>query len=382
MKDLYEILGVNRSATEEELKRAYRQKAKECHPDTNSDPEAENLFKELSGAYAILSDPQKRRQYDTYGTTGRSQDPFAGMGGFDISDALRMFMEAVGGVDPFGGSFFGGGFGGSGRASRSRKGGDLQVTVKVSLEEILSGAKKKIKLSKKYVCKECGGSGIPAGAKEKTCPDCGGTGRRRTVRASLLGSISTVTTCSTCGGTGTTVTAHCPKCSGEGRIDGSQSIDFEVPPGVSEGNYLVMDGKGNAGIAGGPPGNLIIFFKEIPHKVFNRRGEDLYIRFPLTFSRAALGAEVKIPTLEGEDKALKIPSGTQFGQTFKLKGSGLPALNSRSRGDIVVTAFIRTPTRLSKKEKEVFAELAEFDSEHSAEHNDENIFSRLKDLFN
>jgi len=380
LRDLYEILGVERGASEDEIKSAYRKRAKECHPDTNREPDAENRFKELSEAYSVLSDPNKRRQYDAYGTTGRNGDPFAGMGGFDISDALRMFMEAFNGGDSFGGGFFTGGFGQRERASRSRKGNDLRLTVEVSLEDILKGAHKTVKLTKKVVCKECGGSGIPAGAKEKPCASCGGSGQKRTVRNTLFGSMSTIVTCPECGGLGYTVSAYCPKCSGEGRIDGSESVEFDVPRGVSEGNYLVIENKGNAGIAGGSPGNLIVFFKELPDKRFNRRGNDLFYRLPLSFSQVALGDEVDIPTLDGEKRSLKIPSGTQFGQTFRMKHLGLPIINSRARGDLIVTAFVRTPAKLSKREKELYEELASFDEGHASEHEDESLFSRLKDL--
>jgi len=379
LRDLYDILGVERGASQDEIKAAYRRRAKQCHPDTNHEPDAESRFKELSEAYAVLSDPDKRRQYDTYGTTGTGYDPFAGMGGFDISDAMRMFMEAMGGG--FGGSFFGGNFGQQGRASRSRKGSDLRVTVEVELEEILAGGKRQLKISKKVVCKECGGSGIPAGATEKTCPSCNGAGQKRTVRSSFLGSISTVTVCPECNGTGTTVSAFCPKCSGEGRTDGSELVEIEIPQGVSEGNYLVMEGKGNAGIAGGSPGSLVVFFKELPHKVFSRRENDLYYRLPLTIPQAVLGCELEIPTLDGKPHKQKIPAGTQFGQTFKIKGLGLPHLRGKSRGDLIITAFVRTPEKLNKTERELYKKLSEFDESHSAEHDGENIFERFKNIF-
>ena len=379
MRNPYEVLGVPRNATEEEIKRAYRKGAKECHPDANpNDPSAEERFKELSEAYAILSDPQKRQQFDTFGSVG-GRDPFAGMGGFDISDALRMFMESFGGGDPFGGGFFGERRSSRGRHSRQRKGQDLRVTVEVSLEDILHGVPKKIRLAKKVVCPECGGSGVPAGAKERVCPTCNGSGRIRTVRTTLLGSFSTVVVCPACGGSGVKVSAYCSRCSGEGRINGRDEVELKVPPGVSEGNYVVIQGKGDAGIAGGPPGDLIVFFKELPHKRFSRRGNDLYLRLPLSFPQAALGDEIDVPTLDGKNKRLKIPAGTQFGQTFRIKGCGLPKIHSRSRGDLIVTAFIKTPKKLSKREKELYKQLEK--SSDSSDNDTEDIFERLKELF-
>jgi len=382
VRNPYEILGVQRNASAEDIKKAYRKRAKECHPDANPDnPDAENHFKELSEAYAVLSNPQKRQQFDTFGATGRTADPFAGMGGFDISDALRMFMEAFrgGGGDQFGGGFFGGATRSRGQ-SRARKGRDLRVKIEVTLDEILNGAEKKLNYARRTVCKECGGSGVAPGAMETTCPTCRGTGQMRTVRSTMLGSISTIITCPDCGGTGSKVDAYCKKCSGEGRLDGHEQIEISVPRGVSDGNYIIIEGKGNAGIAGGPPGDLAVFFEEIPHERFNRRGNDLYYRFPMRFSQVALGDEIEVPTLDGTTKKLKIPAGTQFGKTFKIKGYGLPKVQSKSRGDLIVSAFITTPTRLSKREKEIYRMLDKASDGKQAETQNEDILERFKDI--
>ncbi len=381
-RNLYEILGVPSNATPEEIKQAYRKKAKECHPDTNpDDPNAEHRFKELSEAYAVLSDANKRRQYDMFGTVGRGANGFGGFETFDLSDALEMFMQAVGGMDPFG-SFFGGMRNSENtRRSRSRKGEDLRITLELTLEELFTGITKKTKVIRKIPCPECKGSGIPPDAKEAVCPSCQGRGQKRVIRTTLLGTISTISTCSNCGGTGRKTTARCAKCSGEGRISSTETVEIEIPPGAFEGNYLVIENKGNAGIAGGPPGNLIAIVKELPHDTFQRRGRDLYYRLPLSFSQAALGDTAEIKTIDGKTKKLKIPEGTQFGQTFSLKNCGMPQVGGGSPGDLIVTAFVRTPKNISREEKRLFQQLSKFDESHSKEHEEENILERLKDLF-
>ncbi|RKZ30355.1 molecular chaperone DnaJ, partial [bacterium] len=278
-KDLYEILGVSPDTSMEEIKRAYRKRAKECHPDANpNDPDAERRFKELSEAYSILSDPQKRRQYDTFGTTGRDIG-FPGFGNFDISEAMRTFMEAVDDMTSF--------FGGPsryGRRTGTRPGEDLRISIELTLEELFTGVTKKIEMSRKAPCPECGGTGIPADAKEIVCPTCNGRGQKSTTRATLLGTFSTITTCPECHGTGRITTARCGKCSGEGRVDKTDRIEVKIPKGASDGNYLVIRDKGNAGVAGGRPGNLIVFIKEKPHKIFERRGNDLLYELPISFS--------------------------------------------------------------------------------------------------
>jgi molecular chaperone DnaJ len=280
-------------------------------------------------------------------------------------------------------AFFGRGFS-RGRHSRSRRGEDLRVLVSVSLEEVLRGTKREIKISHKVVCKECGGSGTPSGAKEISCPGCQGRGQRRTVRSTLFGTLQTISTCPECGGTGTKITAQCGKCSGEGRLDATETIEIEIPPGVSDGGGFVIEDKGNAGIAGGTHGNLVVFIKETPHKVFSRNAGELHYRLPITFSQAALGDIIEIPTLDGKIHQLKIPEGTQFGQNFRLRGMGLPSVESRSRGDLVVTTFIITPQKLSKDEKEYFEKLKEIEKGKPVElpNPDENILEKLWELFN
>jgi len=370
--DPYEILGVSGNASQEEIKKAYRKKAKECHPDANpDDPDAENRFKELSEAYAILSDPAKRQKYDMFGASGGAFTDF-GFGGFDIFDALRNFAEA-----------FGGGWSG-GRRSNSRrvyKGSNLKISVDLTFEEILHGAKKKVSIQRKLICAECGGTGIPEDAREVVCQRCGGMGRIKTVQQTLLGSIPMVYECPDCGGSGKVFSATCGKCSGEGRIDGNETITISIPPGVTGGEPYVVAGKGNAGISGGPPGDLFVFTREVDHEIFQRRNKNLYYRLPLSFSQAALGDKVEIPTIDGEKTTLKIPTGTQFGQNFKIKGRGLPGKNNSSRGDMIVTAFVRTPVKLSREEKELFNKLGEYDESHKSEHEEESLIDRLKDLF-
>jgi len=366
----YEILGVNREATAEEIKRAYRQRAKECHPDANrDDPQAEVRFKQVSEAYAILKDPAKRQQFDMFGSSGgHSRGGGFGFEFFDLSEAMRLFTEAFSGQH-------------STRRGRRVKGKSLHIEVELSLEELYNGVTREITYDRMTPCGECGGTGIPAGAAEKSCQSCNGSGYRKVVRSTLLGSFSSMSTCPDCGGTGRIIEERCQKCSGEGREYKKEKIKIEFPPGAADGNYRVISGMGNAGIAGGSPGDFVAYIKQKHHDTYNRRGDDLYYRLPISFSTAALGDSLDVPTIEGETAKLKIPPGTQFGTTFRIKKKGMPHLNSGGRGDMIVTVYVQTPRKLSRDEKKLFEQLRKFDPEHESEHDSESLFDRLKDLF-
>lgn len=388
-KDPYKTLGVDRDASMEDIKKAYRKKAKECHPDANpDDPQAEEKFKELSEAYSILSNPQKKQQFDMGGMSGQGFSGGMNYQHIDLSEAMEMFAQAFGGGgmggDPF--DMMSGIFGNrtqqrrQSARDRKRRGRDLRISVSLTLEEIFTGVSKTIKVKRKKVCPQCSGAGVPEGAKVRTCPTCQGRGQVKQVRRSILGSSVTITPCPDCGGSGNKYDEICSHCSGTGRIQGQETIKVDIPAGVAEGNYLTVEGKGDSGIAGGPPGNLIVFIREKPHKKFHRRGEDLFTRIPISFSQAALGDTIDIKTIDNKTAKLKIPQGTQFGQALRLKKLGLPKLHSKTRGDLIVTVFVRTPENLNKQEKELFQKLGKFDSKHKSEHEKEDLFDRFRDV--
>jgi len=376
-RDYYEVLGVEKGAGADEIKKAYRKKALEYHPDRNpGDHSAEEKFKEATQAYEVLKDPEKRRRYDQFGHAGVdgsfARGGGADFGGFDLSDALRAFMRDFGGFeDAFG---FGGGAGRSG----PRTGQNLQVRIRLSLEEIQKGARKKIKLKRKGTCADCRGTGARAGTSPTTCPECQGAGQVRHVQRSLLGQFVSVTPCRRCSGTGRVVTDPCPTCRGDGRTEQSETISVDIPAGVHEGNYIPIPGKGNAGPQGGPPGDLIILIAEKPHDVFERHGDDLICELPVSFPVAALGGKVDVPTLTGTVR-LDVPAGTQSHKVFRLRGQGLPRVHSNRKGDLLVRVRIWTPTKLSPEEKLLLEKLAEIQPETPAP--DKGLFDRIKETF-
>ncbi len=383
-RDYYEILGVEKNASDSEIKKAYRKLAMKYHPDkTKGDKPSEEKFKEASEAYEVLSDPEKRRKYDQYGHAGVESE--FGRGGFtwdnfthagDFSDifgegGFGSIFEHI-----FGGTFGGGG---SGRSSRANnRGEDLQVSLSLSLEEIAKGIDKKIKLNVQDTCTSCKGSGSADG-NTQTCSQCNGSGQVRQVSRSLFGHIQQVVTCPSCHGSGRKIKNKCTQCGGDGRVPKTKTISINIPAGVSEGQYIRLRGQGNRGKNGGENGDILVLIHEKEHDIFVRRDADLICEFPISFSQAALGTEILCPTLSGKVK-MKIPAGTQSGKVFRLRSQGLPHVNSTYRGDLFVKVRVITPTRLNSEEKRLLEELSKYDSEKKL-HPHKNFFSKLKEFF-
>jgi len=364
--DFYELLGVEKGASEDDIKKAYRKLAVKYHPDKNpGDKTAEEKFREATEAYEILKDPKKRATYDQYGHAAFEQGGggggygggFGGFGGFDISDALRAFMNDFGGDSVFSDLFgFGGGRGRRGGSGGSR-GNDLQIRLPLTLEEIATGVKKTLKVKRKDRCTACGGSGSKSG-KRNTCTKCNGSGRVRQVAQSFFGQVIQESACPVCRGEGAVVADMCPTCSGSGLETVETTVQVDIPKGVSEGNYLNVPEKGDAGRNSGPSGDLIVLIQEKEHEIFKRHGIDLSSEIDMTFSEAALGTQKTVQTLDAK-VSLKIPSGTQSEKIFRLKGKGLPSLHGREQGDLMVRVHVHTPEKLSKEAKSLLEKLAE-----------------------
>jgi molecular chaperone DnaJ len=358
VSDFYALLGVPRDCTEAEIKKAYRKLAMEYHPDRNSSPEAEAKFKEITEAYEVLRDPQKRAAYDRYGKAGVG----AGQGGFgfhhvDLSEALNIFMRDFGGMGGFE-SIFGGG----GRRQDPRRGQDVRVTVRLTLAEIAAGAKKTVKLKTLERCAVCTGSGAKPGTTPTRCTTCGGSGEVRRAARSMFGQFVSVSACPTCAGEGEVVLQPCEVCRGEGRVKGDRTVTVEIPPGVSANNYLTLRGQGAAGPRNGPAGDLLVMLDVKEDERFERRGDDLVLDLPVSFSQAALGAEVTIPTVYG-DEEIRIPPGTQPETVLRLKGRGLPVLGQNVKGDLLIRVRVWTPERLTAEQERLFRQLAELEGE-------------------
>jgi molecular chaperone DnaJ len=360
--DYYEVLGVDRSAGEDSIKKAYRQLAMKYHPDRNpGDAGAESKFKEATEAYEVLKDPSKRQQYDQFGHAGLGQGagfPGGGFGfeGFDLSDALRAFMR------DFGGSFgFEDIFGGRRSARTVNRGRDLQIRIKLTLEEIASGVTKKLRVKRLDTCPDCSGYGSAAGSEKKTCPQCQGAGQVRRVTRSLFGQMVNVSTCNVCGGAGQVISTPCPACRGEGRVRIQTTISVKIPAGVATGNYIPIEGKGDTGRQGGPAGDLMVVVEEKEHDIFSRQDNDIVCLMPLSFITAALGGSIEIPLLGGTD-TLDISPGTQTGKVFRLRGKGIPYLRRRGRGDQLVQIQVWTPKKLSESDKKLLRQLEQSDA--------------------
>lgn len=352
--DYYQLLGVSRDASEAEIKKAYRRLAMEYHPDrTNGDPAATEKFKELTEAYEVLRDPEKRRRYDRFGEAAvRGQGGFGGFAHVDLSEALNIFMRdfGLGGFDSV--------FGGGRRSHRTvRRGQDIRVTLPLTLEDVAHGATKKLKLKTLVACDDCAGTGAAPGSPPTRCGVCGGTGEIRRATQSLFGQFVSVTPCAQCQGEGTVITDPCPRCRGDGRVRTERTVDVDVPAGISGNHYVTLRGRGAAGPRNGPAGDLIVEFEVADDDRFERRDNDLIYDMPVSFSQAALGAEFVVPTPYG-DQAVRVPAGTQSGTSLVLRGLGLPDLHSGRRGDLYVRVQVWTPTTLTPRLREVLEQLA------------------------
>lgn len=381
-RDFYEILGVDKSADDTAIKKAYRKAAIQYHPDKNPDnKEAEEKFKEAAEAYEVLSDADKRAKYDRFGHAGISGNGGGFQGGMTMDDIFSQFGDIFG-DSPFE-SFFGrgGGRGQQGGGGRGQKGSNLRIKVSLTLEEIANGVTKKIKVKKRTTCDTCDGSGAKDASSVKTCGTCGGSGYVRQVRSTFLGQMQTTTVCPTCNGNGQQVTANCPKCKGDGRVQGDETIEIDIPAGVEHGMQLSMRGKGNAGLKGGPPGDLLISIEEKNHPSLNRDGQNVIYDLFVNFADAALGTQVEVPTIEGKVK-IKIPAGTQSGKIFRLKGKGLPSVQAYGKGDQLIHVNIWTPKKLNDDEKKLMEKLrtsANFQPQPGK--SDKGFFERMKDYF-
>jgi molecular chaperone DnaJ len=340
-QDYYEVLGVPRSARDDEIKRAFRKLAFQYHPDRNKDLKAEEKFKEINEAYQVLSDPEKRSRYDRYGRVDIN----------GLGDEFESFFEGF--ASAFGG--FGTVF--SQTAQRAPQRGDsLQSHFTLSFTEAVSGCSKEIEIQRIEFCPLCHGIGSEPGTNPETCPDCRGRGQVRKVQQSIFGRFTHITTCSRCGGNGTVISNPCSQCRGKGRIKAKRKVMFNIPAGVDDGQRLRLDGEGNAGSYGGSPGDLYIIFSVKPHNLFHRDGSDILCELPINFAQAALGDEVRVPSLDGKVD-LKIPPGTQNGKTFRFKGKGIPYIDGKGRGDLLVKVAIITPQHLDKNQRHLFEEL-------------------------
>ncbi|MGI6752562.1 MAG: molecular chaperone DnaJ [Anaerovoracaceae bacterium] len=357
-RDYYEVLGLQKGASEAEIKTAFRKKAMEYHPDKNpGDKKAEEKFKEVNEAYSILSDPDKKDKYDRFGHAG--VDPNAGFGGgfggFGGGTYGGGFEDVFG--DLFGGMFGGGGYSQK-RRTGPRKGADLQKGVNISFEEAAFGVKKNIQINKYVSCGECDGTGAAKGSSKVTCSVCGGSGEMRTTQNTPFGQFTSVHPCNKCGGSGEVIENPCPKCTGSGKVRKTVTIAVDIPPGVDNDSVISIKGQGEPGANGGPPGDLYVVISVQKHKLFERRGMDLWLEMPITFSQAALGDELVVPTLK-EKVSYKIPAGTQPGTVFRLKGKGIQSLRSNKHGDLYVKVNLEVPTKLKGDQRKLIEKLGE-----------------------
>jgi len=374
-------MGVPKNATEAEIKQAYRKLAKKYHPDLNpGDKEAEAKFKEVNEAYEVLSDKDKRARYDQFGQAGVDPNFGAGAaggnpftGGVNIDD---IFNSVFDGFD-----FGGFGFGGGRRANPNtpRRGSDSETTVNISFEEAAKGCKKTVSYEKVDSCPDCHGTGAKNGTQPKTCPQCGGSGQVRVSQRTPFGVVQTARTCDRCGGAGKVIDDPCRTCGGSGRVKREKTIEISIPAGIDNEQVLNVSGRGNAGANGGPSGDLHVYVSVRPHPIFERRGNDIWCEMPITFTQAALGADVIVPTIDGKVE-YQVHAGTQPGDVFKLKSKGIPKLSGRGRGDQYVRMTIEVPKNLSQKQKDL---LTEFDSgaDEKNYQNRKSFFNKIKDMF-
>jgi len=387
-RDFYEILGVAKSSTADEIKKAYRKVAMQFHPDRNpGDKASEEKFKEAAEAYEVLSDQEKRGQYDKYGHAGMNQrgGGFGGGGqGMNMDDIFSNFGDIFG--DDLFGSFFGGGGGGgrqrsSGGRTKGTRGSNLRIKLKMNYEEIAKGANKTVKVKKYTPCTTCSGSGAKDKSSVQTCATCGGNGQVRKVTNTFLGQMQTVGTCPTCNGEGSTITSKCTSCKGEGRVYTEETMSIDIPAGVQEGMQLSLSGKGNAGERGGASGDLIVLIEEEQHAELQRDNLNVIYDMYITFADAVFGAHLEVPTIDGRAK-IKIPPGTQGGKIFRLKGKGFPAINSYEKGDQLIHVNVWIPQEVTKEEKEIIEKFKDSPRfQPKPDKNEKSFFFKIKEMF-
>ncbi|GAB4295658.1 MAG: molecular chaperone DnaJ [Ignavibacteriaceae bacterium] len=374
-RDYYDILGVQRDASKEELKKAYRKIALQYHPDRNPDnKDAEEKFKEAAEAYEVLSNDEKRARYDRFGHDGVKGSNFGGQGFSSVNDIFSHFSDIFGGSSIFD-DFFGSSSNRSrtGRRRTGTPGSDLRITLKLTLEEIANGVNKKIKIKKLIKCSDCNGTGADLGKSTTTCPVCKGAGEVRQVSRSVFGQFVNITTCSNCDGEGIVVDRPCKSCHGDGRVYADTVVNIDVPGGVHDNSYMTLRGEGNAGKRGGEAGDIIVVFQTLPHEYFTRENDDIFYELFLSFPEAALGTDVEVPTLNGKAR-VKIEPGTQPGKLLRLRDKGLKHLNQSGRGDQIIRVNLIVPSRLNSKEKELLKQLAGLPNIKSAKPSDEEGF--------
>lgn len=375
-RDYYEVLGVNKTASDDEIKKAYRKMAKKYHPDVNpGNAEAEAKFKEANEAYEILSDSTKRARYDQFGHAGTDPNGFGGggfggFGGFEDMDISDIF-----------GSFFGGGFGGRSSARRNgpRKGGDISESVILTFEEAAFGVKKQIKIYRVEDCDECHGVGAKNASDRQTCSVCGGSGEVRTTQRSPFGQFVNVSPCNNCGGSGTIIKNPCAKCKGRGKIKRARTIEVNIPAGINHGETVSLRGQGDAGYKGGPNGDLYVTVTLKRHPIFSRNGTEVYCDVPVTFVQAALGAEIEVPTIDGMIK-YTIPDGTQSGTAFRLRGKGIKNIRTGIRGDQIINVVVEVPKNLTAEQKSVLAKFGEATNDKNYKQQ-KTFFEKIKETF-
>ena len=378
-KDLYEILGVSKDASDSEIKKAFRRRARELHPDVNKAADAEDQFKELNEAYDVLSDPNKRAQYDRFGTIpGAAGGGYGGGSGYVDFDDL--FGGGFGGMGDIFSSFFGGQGGQGGRPAR-KEGRDMGVGLRITLEEVAHGVEKEIVYDRLAPCPDCKGTGLGENGKVVTCPECGGKGRVVSVQRTFLGDMQTATTCKKCNGTGSSIENPCPECEGQGRVPDRQRVTVKVPAGIRDGQQLRVGGFGEAGIQGAQAGDLIVTCRVQPHEFFERDGDDLHGRANISFIQAILGAEIEIDGIMPDEKVqVRIPAGCQNEQVVRVKGFGMPRLKSDIRGSMYVHVNVVIPEKITKKQRELLEKLADEMSEEVAA--PRSPLQKLRDAFN
>lgn len=381
-RDYYEVLGLQKGASDDEIKRAFRKMAMKYHPDRNpGDKEAEENFKEVNEAYDVLKDPDKKAKYDQFGHAAFDGSGGFGGGGFGGFDAGGFDFSEMGGFGDIFESFFGGGFGGgsSRRRNAPQRGADLEYRLNITFEEAVFGCEKEISITRTENCETCHGTGAKAGTFPKTCPKCNGSGQIRVQRQTPLGSFVSTTTCDQCGGTGKVIEDPCPDCKGKGTVRKNRKITVKIPAGVDTGNIIPLRGQGEQGANNGPAGDLYIRVNVAPSKIFRREGSDIYYDYKISMAKAALGAEITVPTVDGNVK-YKVPAGTQPGTKFRLKGKGVPYVNGGGRGNQYVHMVVEVPKHLNKEQEEALKAFmkASGESVDDIDEKDEGFFSKFK----